>query len=208
MYTVVSLTVDLAGEPDAIDFTLALFRSIFYCYGCFISWWLESLSVLTPNMRSRYALWPATVRNNVDEIKTSIVLFFFFFFFITRFLLSHRAPVRGTLPFTAPCLPRRISQTRMITALNLGRHHRHPETLYPGICPDMSDPRGKSKEDPCWIRLREPCLGSQVRGQSPCCPVRVVIHWNVNNNAIERAHSDLLRCMFSWCPQIWIKQGL
>lgn len=56
MYTVVSLTVDLAGEPDAIDFTLALFRSIFYCYGCFISWWLESLSVLTPNMRSRYAL--------------------------------------------------------------------------------------------------------------------------------------------------------
>lgn len=33
MYTVVSLTVDLAGEPDTIDFTLALFGSIFYCYG-------------------------------------------------------------------------------------------------------------------------------------------------------------------------------
>ncbi len=31
MYTVVSLIVDLAGEPDTIDFTLALFGSIFYC---------------------------------------------------------------------------------------------------------------------------------------------------------------------------------
>lgn len=31
MYTVVSVTVDLAGEPDSIDFTLALFGSIFYC---------------------------------------------------------------------------------------------------------------------------------------------------------------------------------
>lgn len=33
MYTVVSLIVDLAGEPDTIDFTSPLFGSIFYCYG-------------------------------------------------------------------------------------------------------------------------------------------------------------------------------
>lgn len=33
MYTVVSLTVDLAGEPDTIDFTSLLFGLIFYCFG-------------------------------------------------------------------------------------------------------------------------------------------------------------------------------
>lgn len=32
MYTVVSLNVDLAGEPDTIDFTLALFYQICYCF--------------------------------------------------------------------------------------------------------------------------------------------------------------------------------
>lgn len=32
MYTVVSLNVDLAGEPDTIDFTLALFSPICYCF--------------------------------------------------------------------------------------------------------------------------------------------------------------------------------
>lgn len=33
MYTVVSLIVDLAGEPYTIDFTLPLFGSAVYCYG-------------------------------------------------------------------------------------------------------------------------------------------------------------------------------
>lgn len=37
MYTVVSLIVDLAGEPDAGNFTRALFGPIFYCYGSFPS---------------------------------------------------------------------------------------------------------------------------------------------------------------------------
>lgn len=171
MYTVVSLIVDLAGEPDTVNFTLALFGSSFIVMDhCELIW----RSVPTPNMRSHYALWPAMVRNNlicarysgagvtfiltVREIKTSIV------FLHPRFLLSLRAPVRGTLPCTAPCLPRRISQTRMTTVLNLGRHHLLPVTLYPGTCPDMSGPRGKSREDRYWIRQREPCLESQVRG--------------------------------------------
>lgn len=173
MYTVVSLIVDLAGEPDTVHFTLALFGSIFYCYGS-----LRGLVTERPycNMRSHYALWPLMVWNNlicarhprviltfiwsVSEIKTSIVVFFFH----SRFLLSLRAPVRGTLPCTAPCLPRRISQTRMITVLNLGRHHLLPGTLYPGTCPGTSGPRGKSRDDRCWIRRREPCSGSQVSG--------------------------------------------
>lgn len=87
-------------------------------------------------------------------------------------LLSHRAPVRGTLPCTAPCPPRRISQTTMITATNPARHRRLPGTLCPGTCRDMSDPRGKSTEGPCWTPRREPCSGSQVRSsQSSCCPV-------------------------------------
>lgn len=94
------------------------------------------------------------------HFKTSIVLSTL----IPIFLLSHRAPVRAILPYTAPCLPRRIFRTRMSTVLNLDRRLPHPETLYPGTCRDMSGPRGKSREDPCWIRRRELCSGSQVRG--------------------------------------------
>lgn len=94
------------------------------------------------------------------HFKTSIVLSTL----IPIFLLSHRAPVRAILPYTAPCLPRRIFRTRMSTVLNLDRRLPHPETLYLGTCRDMSGPRGKSREDPCWIRRRELCSGSQVRG--------------------------------------------
>lgn len=115
--------------------------------------WLEN----SPN--------PARLFLRSVENKTFFPLIFFFFipplfFFL---LLSHRAPVRGTLPCTAPCPPRRISQTRMITVLNPVRHHRLPGTLYPGTCRDTSDPRGKSTEAPCWTPRREPCSGSQVR---------------------------------------------
>lgn len=50
MYTVVSVIVDLAGEPDTVHFTLASFGSIFYCYGPLRA------GVLAANMRSRYTL--------------------------------------------------------------------------------------------------------------------------------------------------------
>lgn len=167
MYTVVSLTVDLAGEPDTIDFTLALFGSIFYCYGSLradgschgASSHLTCAHITHFDPRWWENIWGlcALFLRCVKSRRCS------FFSLSPPFLLSHRAPVRGTLPYTAPCLPRRISQTRMITALNPVRHHRHPVTLYPGTCPDMSGPRGKSTEGPCWTLRREPCSGSQVR---------------------------------------------
>lgn len=153
---------------------------------------LMSRSVLTPTMSSHYALWPPMVRNNlicachsgaiftliltVREIKTSIV------FFHPRFLLSLRAPVRETLPCTAPCLPRRISQTRMITVANLGRHHLLQVTLYRGTFPDMSGPRGKSREDRFWIRQREPFSGSQVRDSLLVLSSVVIIMYSNEEN--------------------------
>lgn len=56
MYTVVSLTVDLAGEPDTIDFTLALFGSIFLLLWIFAIWRLVTRSVLTPKTLTFHTL--------------------------------------------------------------------------------------------------------------------------------------------------------
>ena len=56
MYTVVSVTVDLAGEPDTIDFTLAVFWLNLLLLWIPASRRLVSRRVLTPNRRSRHAL--------------------------------------------------------------------------------------------------------------------------------------------------------
>jgi len=158
MYTVVSLFPDLAGEPDTIALTLLLFDSFFYCFWVTVSshlisaqithldqsWWEEN------DYRCAALSFISRLYSACDQD-------------IVRFLLSHRAPARGILPCTALCLPRRISRTRMITVLNPDRHLRLQGTLYPGTCPDMSGPRGRSREGRCWIRRRELCSGSQVR---------------------------------------------
>ena len=78
------------------------------------------------------------------------------------FYCLHRAPVRGTLPFTVQCLHRQTSRTMMTIVLNLGRYHRHPGTRYRGTYPDMNVQSGKFREAPCWIRQRERCSGLQV----------------------------------------------
>lgn len=121
------------------------------------------MAPVTPNARADYARWCAIVTkpsdlrclsaSNQDP---------------AGFLLSARAPVRGTLPCSAPCLPRRMSRTTRTAALNPDRHLRHPVTLYLGTFPDMSGPRGRSMADLCWIRQRELCLGSQVRRAHLC----------------------------------------
>lgn len=60
MYTVVSLNVDLAGEPDTIDFTLALFfPNLLSVLSIFASCFAERLCA---NPRSYYALLPAMVK--------------------------------------------------------------------------------------------------------------------------------------------------
>lgn len=188
MYTVVSLTDDLAGEPDTVDFYIA-FICLKLLLWILASWWLMSWILFTPNVNLRYALWPAMVRNNMIYVWYAsgrqcfcTVLPFMLtvpvcvkstqaLFLLSRFfLLSLRAPVRGTLPCTAPCLPRRISRTRMTIVLNLDRHHRHLGTLYPGTYPDMRGPRGKYRVDPCWTQQREQCSGSQVRNSLVRCP--------------------------------------
>lgn len=177
-------------------------------------WWLESTSVLAPNVRSHYALWPAMVRNNAIHLSVIIRCCDLVWsqekhcsLSYARCLLSHRAPVRGTLPCTDPCLPPRISQTRMITVLNLGRHLRHPGTLYPGTCQDMSDLRGKSKEDPCWIRQRELCSGSQVRVTlSLCCNKENKDHTCSDVLSIWRLHEPVYGHLLWLFPVLF--QGL
>lgn len=203
MYTVVSLNVDLAGEPNTIDFTLALFDQS--CY-CFIHLCELSRSVLT-------------LTRDREGINRDLCVFFLRcaarrrcppFFCLPPFLLSRRAPVQGTLPCTAPCLPQRIFQTRMITALNRGRRHRHPAILYPGTCPDTSVPRGKSTEGLCWTPRREPCSGSQV---SSCVPVVPFSRTLTKYDLGEASYGESFRLPinphhyivteFAWYPVSW-----
>lgn len=68
-----------------------------------------------------------------------------------------RAP--GTRPTAAPCPPLRIFLTRMISARNLAQHLQLLETPYPGICLNMSGPKGRFMGARCWTRLRGLCFG-------------------------------------------------
>lgn len=172
MYTVVSVVIDLAGEPDTIDFTSPSFGAFAYCYGSFGVGGLKSASshLTCAHITRLDPRWWVGGNWFLSVLILELCSHSFqdkhcsFPPFIPIFLLSHRAPVRAILPYIAPCLPRRIFRTRMSTVLNLDRRLRHPETLYPGTCRDMSGPREKSREDLCWIRRRELCSGSQVSG--------------------------------------------
>lgn len=190
--TAVSLRLVLSGEPDALrrwflhTHTHTACAFVFICL-CDCQWELGSecqraddllkrfiSSVISPP-RAQQRWWEQKTRQCAGVIHqsgcgvfTEISLFLSFFFFFYH--CSYRAPDPGTRPCVAQCLHLWISRMRTTTASDRAVCPLHPETHFRGIYPGTSAPSAKSTAARCWIRLREPCSGSQVRATG-CCGV-------------------------------------